>query len=136
MNNSVEINLMTTPFSTWASSGVLGASRSRTREELLREVDGFKADRGTIDMLPMLVASQVGSRADTLRLLGFPDGTAYARTGCFLGTLEEFEAAVWQTYTDQTNIHRLNYDGLITAFRLMHENWRKKFGPKEKIAAT
>ena len=104
-----------------------GDSPNQIRESkwgLLDELVARAKSEWSFGELLTLTFSPMGSRYDMLRMLRFRDGTVYVRTGCFLGTLEEFEESVHTSYNDvdvraYRNRYRQQYEIAITAMRAL-----------------
>lgn len=64
----------------------------------------------------LLVVSPIGSRQDTATIYADSKNRIIVKTGCFTGTLDEFEAAVTKTHGD--NQHGKEYRALIELARV------------------
>ncbi len=78
-------------------------------------------DRARVGDWAKIVASMticpIGSRQETLSMFLGDKGELYAQTGCFWGSMSEFEAAVKKTHGD--NEHGRAYAAAIRAARAM-----------------
>ena len=70
----------------------------------------------------LITIGPIGSRGAALTMFRTEKGASVA-TGCFLGTLEEFEAAVCKK--PEGDIHRLVYESQISTFKLISKNYHK-----------
>ena len=85
------------------------------RSAVLRSADG--SDLVLADQNALLQIGPIGSRRDILIAWKEKGGAVYLQTGCFFGSIADFEAAITKTHGD--NLHAVEYRAAIACIRML-----------------